>query len=301
MNQHLLLLIFMVISSACQSQSSQPKATHNHLSDHTLDDMMFIANEEEVHQIDAKDKACQGLFGNPSELTGLTTAQCNISCQCNDRIWTPAPITTSMLEQWDQYIQDNASNPLNDDPYQIDQMTNIPDDSVCALVANQQKHYQTQTFPNKQAAYEANAYITHGGVCGLCSSLQDLMIYATYPDLTQPVRECGIIGLQAGQQAHEVQIECLVELGFSSACASIWSYNITNTRTQCLSDCVSLLNASYHESSGDLNACIQCDEDLSGPVFKYWAGRTRRNSGLPTALCRPCNTVFQVDHHYPLD
>lgn len=44
--------------------------------------------------------------------------------------------------------------------------------------------------------------------------------------------------------------------------------------------------------------CIQCDEDRSGPVFKIVAGRTRRNSGLPNAICRPCSEVQPLVHDY---
>ena len=32
--------------------------------------------------------------------------------------------------------------------------------------------------------------------------------------------------------------------------------------------------------NGHLNKCLQCDEDISGPIFKYESGRTRRNSGI---------------------
>jgi hypothetical protein len=60
--------------------------------------------------------------------------------------------------------------------------------------------------------------------------------------------------------------------------------------------CIALLDDPYHEPDGALNACLQCDEDESGPVFKAVAGRTRRNSGLATALCRPCETVWRVEH-----
>ena len=55
----------------------------------------------------------------------------------------------------------------------------------------------------------------------------------------------------------------------------------------------------HHLPDGALNPCIQCDEELSGPTFKAVSGRTRRNSGLPSGLCRPCDTVSRVEHDYP--
>jgi len=54
----------------------------------------------------------------------------------------------------------------------------------------------------------------------------------------------------------------------------------------------------YHLPDGRLNDCLLCDEVQSGPVFKAVAGRTRRNSGLPNALCRPCSEVRPLVHAY---
>ena len=128
-----------------------------------------------------------------------------------------------------------------------------------------------------------------------CSPLQDLAVYMRQGDLTEPVRACGLMGLSGGEEA---QLQCLRELGFTEPCAQIWGYNTTHTRTMCLQTCLDLLDAPYHEPDGSLNACLQCDEDLSGPVFKAVAGRTRRNTGLASALCRPCDQVRRVVHRY---
>lgn len=38
---------------------------------------------------------------------------------------------------------------------------------------------------------------------------------------------------------------------------------------------------------GHLNPCLQCDEDKSGTLFKYYSGRTRRNSGIKSEIDRP--------------
>jgi hypothetical protein len=62
--------------------------------------------------------------------------------------------------------------------------------------------------------------------------------------------------------------------------------------------CTALLADPYNTPDGGLNACLQCDEDNRGAVFKAMAGRTRRNSGLATAICRPCDTVAPVIHSY---
>ena len=43
----------------------------------------------------------------------------------------------------------------------------------------------------------------------------------------------------------------------------------------------------------------QRDEDESGAVFKAYAGRTRRNTGLASTICRPCAEVRPLVHAYP--
>ena len=43
-----------------------------------------------------------------------------------------------------------------------------------------------------------------------------------------------------------------------------------------------------------LNDCLQCDEDHSGPIFQLIAGRTRRNSGLLSAIARPCKSIANI-------
>ena len=46
------------------------------------------------------------------------------------------------------------------------------------------------------------------------------------------------------------------------------------------------------------NSCIQCDEDKSGTVFKYFAGRNRRNSGIISEIHRSIDKVYDVDQCY---
>ncbi|HNT27256.1 MAG TPA: hypothetical protein PKH10_03660, partial [bacterium] len=58
------------------------------------------------------------------------------------------------------------------------------------------------------------------------------------------------------------------------------------------------VNDPYHNPDGTLNDCLICDEVNSGPVFKAVAGRNRRNTGLPSSMCRPCAEVQPVFHYY---
>lgn len=277
--------------------------------DATIDEDTSEGVEEDAHASGpacfALDEACTvdtsvqcgRLFGRPSDLTGLPADVCAPECACGDGLWSPPAIEDSVLDALRSFELTNPPERMLVDPYLTpDEFVEQPD-RVCGVLFDEGDAtlYSLETFDSPEAAREAGAQVTHFGACGLCSSLQDLAVYIAIPDLTQPVRECGIEGLVQGP---EVQLDCLRGLGFTEPCADIWSYNTSHTGEVCRSICLPLLSAPYHNEDGSPNDCIQCDEDLSGPVFKPVAGRTRRNSGLPTALCRPCSDVRPVDHRY---
>ncbi len=234
------------------------------------------------------DPSCEGLYGAPNENTGLSLGEC--SPEIGE--WTPREWPVAALTELRGLELIDAPVALSSDPY----LEAAPEreEGVCA-VQGEAGRYSLATFPSARDAQEQGAIPTHGGACGLCSSLEDLQVYARYDDLTQPVRACGLEGF--GEGVEGVQ-SCLLDLGFTPACASIWAYNVEHTRAQCQDICIELLSDPYHADDGSLNACLQCDEELSGPVFKALAGRTRRNSGLASALCRPCESVWRIAHDY---
>merc|ERR1711990_870839 len=94
--------------------------------------------------------------------------------------------------------------------------------------------------------------------------------------------------------------KCLEKLSFSPQCAEIWSYNIRNTRKHCSKVCfISWAKGEpFNKPDGSLNDCLQCDEDNSGPNFKYYSGRTRRNSGIPSSIHRPASSIHNMTHCY---
>lgn len=191
---------------------------------------------------------------------------------------------------------DNPPELLADNPYDNPDLYAVPSEGVCGLNwAQQPGHYRLEHYANEEAAQMAGAQVTHRGQCGMCSSLQDLAVYIRTPDLTEPVRACGLESFGADI---EVTMGCLEGLGFSEACAQIWAFNTRNTQVECLLECLAALESNYNEADGSLNPCLQCDEDQSGPVFKAVSGRTRRNSGLSSAICRPCTAVYEVEHIY---
>jgi hypothetical protein len=195
-----------------------------------------------------------------------------------------------------QPLQALSANPYSE-AARVDALGSAKQGEVCAVHVQDAaaRTYTLRTWASAAEAAESGGIVTHDGACGLCSDLESLATYAGVGDLTAPVRACGVQGLLRGEDAN---IDCLLKIGFTEACASIWYWNTVNTREKCQKICIDLLNAPYHSPDGALNACLRCDEDESGPVFKAVAGRTRRNSGLATALCRPCSEVLALEHRY---
>ena len=171
--------------------------------------------------------------------------------------------------------------------------------TVCAIHV-MEDGYRLQTYGFPDTAVEDGAIITHRHHCGTCSSLQDLAVYVANPDLTTPTRKCA-------RKSDLTEIaNCMEQLGFTRPCAETWAYNAANTRSRCKKTCVrtygplrlaiGLYTADNNQADGSLNDCLACDETLSGPGFQFTAGRTRRGSGLPSAIQRGVNELYSVDH-----
>jgi hypothetical protein len=124
-----------------------------------------------------------------------------------------------------------------------------------------------------------------------------LAVYLEKPDLTAPVRSCMV------RLDEAASLECLKSLGFTAPCAQTWLYDAQNTRQQCLWVCIVswIEGEASRREDGQLNVCLQCDEDRSGPIFKASAGRTRRNSGLYSSIPRSSHEIAPVVHDYVPD
>jgi hypothetical protein len=177
------------------------------------------------------------------------------------------------------------------------------DTEVCAVrfTGHEKVTYELRGFANPGEAGAAGFIVTHLGRCGSCSTLRDLAVYLAMPDLTTPARQCARRFGMAGKK------RCFEEkIGFTPYCAESWSYNARRTKQQCLGVCIGdygFFNLLFHHypgdnvnQSGQLRPCLQCDEDKSGPGFKYSAGRTRRNSGVGSAIPRADAEMYPVDH-----
>jgi len=185
---------------------------------------------------------------------------------------------------------------------------------------------------------KTSKFVTHTGSCGVCSTAQDLAVNLS-PSLGQDAFICAAALSQAFQsqdpaliaQAFPTLIGCFAQLGFTPPCAFIWASNGFNTFLtlaltatvpmppgipasclECASTCFVDPNLPeclrpIKQGTCELSACFSCDEDASGPIFKQFGGRTRRNSGVITTFQtpvypgtpfvgtkRPCSTIDNV-------
>lgn len=234
-------------------------------------------------------------FGRPVAQSGLSSMECGPSCGCGAGQFIPTEWTEERLARLSSWRLLDPPPDLSADPYE--QPPPAPVEAVCAVrvVDEAEKTYRLETFPTAEAAAAAGTRMTHADACGACSTLADLAVYAREPDLGRKVQDCGVKTLTGGLEAN---VACLTQLGFTNACARIWAFNTRATRGKCFGACFSLLEAAYHLPDGGLNACLECDERESGAVFKAVAGRTRRNTGLPSAICRPCAEVRALVHDW---
>ena len=88
-------------------------------------------------------------------------------------------------------------------------------------------------------------------------------------------------------------------MGFTDPCAEVWLWNTLNTKKHCGLICfISMITRQPFIIDGKLNKCLECDEDISGPIFKYESGRTRRNSGIKSEIDRPSDQIYNLSHCY---
>lgn len=158
--------------------------------------------------------------------------------------------------------------------------------------------YLMVSYNNKEAALADGAVITHLGACGACSTTQDLAVYLTTPDLHTASKQCVKRGILNQDEGHQ----CLVDLGFTDACASIWRASGENTGQRCTLPCAAAEIQNYANNGPapecNLNGCLECDEKFSGPTFERFAGRTRMRSGILSTIARPCEDIVFIDHDY---
>ena len=66
-------------------------------------------------------------------------------------------------------------------------------------------------YPSMAAAEAAGAVVTHTGMCGVCSTRQDLSVYMNYFDMTAVGKVCGLRATYSTQSA----VNCFMNLGMT--------------------------------------------------------------------------------------
>jgi len=227
-------------------------------------------------------------------------ANCDLCGQ--DRIkladWFFRNGSPSLLEEpIPEYVAPVEENPYDNPDYPPDYPGGVCgmkwSDNIDPSSGN--KKYWLKNFESETECDDAGFKVTHAGHCGSCSGLQDLGVYLRQ-NLTDPTRHCGFLGIIS----HSLMRNCLQRIGFSSNCIPIWEHNILNTRKQCFDVCFLsyITGEDNNKPDGSLNDCLQCDEDKSGPNFQFFSGRTRRNSGIPSAIMRPPDEFYDMEHCY---
>ncbi len=144
---------------------------------------------------------------------------------------------------------------------------------------------------------QENQLLTHEGACGLCSSLQDLSVFMTSPDLTSLEADCG----SRIRVSFEDGVACYMDAGFSEACASIRGYKTLQSSSLCVDFCrtETAVSNTGRPPSCELDDCLLCDELVAGLTYKRFAGRTRRNSGLLSGHVHNCVEIAGITHQNP--
>lgn len=233
----------------------------------------------------------QQMFGIPVSNTGLTKVDCNVACKDTNIVSKKFNLKEFVL--LNSYVNTQQFDEILESPYKNEH--NLKSNGVCAVVIEDKKlkKYHLETFDTREAAQNAGAIVTHINACGVCSTLEDLSVYAQKLDLGADVRKCALQNLT---KPFDSLLVCIESIGFTKPCAQIWAYNVKNTQAKCFTVCIG--NNRYNRKNGTLSKCLQCDETKSGPVFKAVAGRTRRNTGIANAICRFCEEVEVIEHDY---
>mmetsp|Transcript_32781 Transcript_32781/g.59930 ORF Transcript_32781/g.59930 Transcript_32781/m.59930 type:complete len:263 (-) Transcript_32781:22-810(-) len=167
---------------------------------------------------------------------------------------------------------------------------------VCGILYSDQTcgTYTLQTFHSSTEAEIFGAVVTHTGQCGACSTTQDLAAYMRVEDMISAGKHCALRALLSRGHAEG----CFQRLGLTPSCAKVWAADAAYDTRHCTWACVRHPREPYNGPPPmcPLNRCLQCDEDMSGRIFRLFAARSHENSGLRSAVTRSCSSVAQIVH-----
>lgn len=108
------------------------------------------------------------------------------------------------------------------------------------------QNYRIKTYASREAAESAGGFVTHVGNCGVCSTLQDLAVYATI-DFIGPTSPGNFCKRQAAT-SFESGLNCYQDIGLTQDCAKIWADTSWNTAKNCFGACVLRSTLPFGES-----------------------------------------------------
>lgn len=250
------------------------------------------------------------LFGRPNDENYVKENCCMPSCvyieEGEEVVWTAPVYEKADMERLvDEWRLTEAPEPLK--KYNPGKVCAVVPDREATKASGGPVPYKLMNFDSEEEARAMNGTVTHTGSCGACSSLRNLAVYIANPDLSGPVRDCALVGFFDREFS---RLACIASLGFDLPCAQAWDANVQNTQGSCLQLCRGEQPSSNTEydcttrylpddDAELLNDCLLCDEVFSIDIFRTEAGRARRNSGLPSPICRDCKQVARIEHYYP--
>lgn len=154
--------------------------------------------------------------------------------------------------------------------------------------------YDHKEYATPEEAHNAGTKVMNCGPCGACSTINDVELYwKTKNNLTQETRKCAFFALFDSQMARD----CLKEkVPFTDDCMDCWIENIKCTTANCALTCLWswIIDEPYVDEDGNLNKCLQCDEDTCGPNFKKCAGANRRRACIKSDIMRDDKLICKV-------
>lgn len=121
--------------------------------------------------------------------------------------------------------------------------------------------YRIKTYASREAAEEAGGFVTHVGACGVCSTLQDLAVYANVESIyaTSPGNFCQ----RQAAISFENGLTCYRNLGMTQDCAKLWADTSWNTARNCFGSCVLRSTMPLFSGDSDTNDILDIDTNFT--------------------------------------
>lgn len=152
----------------------------------------------------------------------------------------------------------------------------------------------SQQPPTDTTDTVASITILHRQACGLCSNPQDIEVYhRTAHNLTEITTRAGVLYALLGDSYAIDHMDTYA--GLSAPCRNCWMDNIRCTYHHCAGLCLwhRWVLRSPVTIDGQLNDCLQCDDDHCGRAFAQCAGANRRRVGIVTDIQRQEGEVWE--------